>query len=242
MTAQLAIPATTFVLQAVIEQALKRAYGLSLTPPTVSIAPPPRSDPLRPPPPGSDPEATSVLLFLYHVAPNPGWRNIYDPPVDSSGTRVGNAPLVLDLHYLVAATGNDLEREAVLGITLHALNRLGIIPRDNIKNILSGIAVPPSPAKLTDLIGTEKLWEQYEQITVSLQALDADTLSRLWTGFQSPFRPSMGVVATTVALDIDETFAPGPAVKELHLATRPNLDTDPAVDPDDSLSIVTVTP
>jgi hypothetical protein len=228
VTAHFAIPATTFVLKAVIEKALAKVYGAGGNAPPVSIAPPPRSDPLRPPPNG-DPEATSVLLFLYHVTPNAAWRNIFDPPVDGAGTRVARAPLVLDLHYLIAATGVDFEREAVFGVALHALTRLGILPRLAIKAILEGVMAPPANAPLMAKLTTEKLWEQYEQITLSQQALDADSLSRLWTAFQSPFRPSAGITATTVFLDIEENFPVGPVVKEVGLAARPRLDREPVI-------------
>ncbi|UAK23297.1 Pvc16 family protein [Sphingomonas nostoxanthinifaciens] len=255
MSAHYAIPATTLVIQTLIERALKAVYGAAATAPIVSIAPPPRSDPLRPDPSGRG-ETPSVLLFLYHVAPNAAWRNTYidpefDPdsysppldylpprdratPVDGQGQRVAKAPLALDLHYLIAATGDTLEREMVFGVALHAITRLGIIPRATIKQILAGIAVPPTPS-LLQALPTEQLWRQYEQITLSQQALDADMLSRLWTAFQSPFRPSAGITASTVTLDIDEVFAPAPLVATVDITARP------AVDADATLAIDTVT-
>jgi len=229
MSAHFAIPATTFVLQGVIERALAKVYGAGQTAPPVTIAPPPRGDRAAGPANGgasADGEATGVILYLYHVAPNPGWRNVYAPVIDSSGARVGPSPLVLDLHYLLAATGSGLEREAVLGVALHALLRLGIIPRDLIKQILSDVVVPSDPTPLITKLTTEHLWEQYEQITLAPQALDADMLSRLWTALLSPFRPSVGLLATTVFLDTDEQFPDGPAVKTVTLAARPNLDSD----------------
>lgn len=240
MSAHYAIPATSFVLKAVIERALAAVYGPATSPPPVSIAPPPRADPAgggR----GAAPEPTSVLLFLYHVAPNAAWRNNFDPVIDSSGVRIARTPLVLDLHYIVAATGADLEREAVFGVALHALNRARIIPRDLIKNILTSVVVPPPPAPLMARLASEKLWEQYEQITLSQLSLDADTLSRLWTAFQSPFRPSAGILATTVFLDTEEEFPAPPSVDTVTIGARPSLDQGPA-SPDDETITITAPP
>jgi hypothetical protein len=235
MTAHFAIPATTFVLRAIIEDALTKAYGALGTPPPVVVAPPPpRQDngPAAPPP-----EPTQVILFLYHVQPNPAWRNIFDPTMDSAGNRSSRAPLVLDLHYIVAATGPDLERETVFGSAVYALHRTGIVSRPLIKAILSSVAPPAPPTKLMDLLTTEPLDQQIEQITVSHQALDADMLSRMWTAFQSPFRPSAGFLVTTVFLERTETFPAPIDVTEIDIHARPDPTPGGAL-PDDDLSVV----
>lgn len=219
MSAHFAIPATTFVMKAVIESALKAAYG-ALTPPPVSVAPPAgRPDATRGEPP---PETTQVLLYLYHVQPNAAWRNMFDPTTDSAGNRSSRAPLALDLHYLLSASGSDLEREAVFGAAVHALHRVGIVSRPLIKSILGAVAPPAVPAKLLDLLTTEPLDQQIEQITVSHQALDADMLSRLWTAFQSPFRPSAGFLVTTVFLERPEVFPAQVPVAEVDVRVRPD--------------------
>ena len=220
MSAHFAIPATTFVLRAIIQDGLAKAYGALGTPPPVSIAPPPDSGAAAPPP-----EATQVILFLYHVQPNPAWRNMFDPTMDSSGNRASRALLALDLHYVVAATGPDLERETVLGTAVYALHRTGIVSRPLIKAILSSVVPPPMPTRLMDLLTTEPLDQQIEQITVTHQALDADMLSRMWTAFQSPFRPSAGFLVTTVFLERPEVFPAPVPVKEVDVHARP--DTSP---------------
>ncbi len=117
MTVHFAIPATTFVLRALIEARLKVAYG-GFTPPKVSVEPPPR--PPASPAAAAPAEPAGLVLFMYQAGQNPAWRNMYDPHVAASGIRTGPAPLVLDLHYLLAATGADLEREVLLGVGMSA--------------------------------------------------------------------------------------------------------------------------
>ena len=67
--------------------------------------------------PAEGAEATQLNLFLYQVSPNIGWRNEALPSRDASGRhRLTNAPLALDLHYLISAYGNmDLHAVILLG-------------------------------------------------------------------------------------------------------------------------------
>src|SRR5262244_3659873 len=118
MSAHFAIPATSFVLKAIIEARLKIAYG-SFAPPKVSIEPPPRP-PAQAPGNGGAAELAGLILYMHHAGSNAAWRNMYDPHVDGAGKRFAKAPLVLDLHYALAAQGQDLEREVVLGVGMSA--------------------------------------------------------------------------------------------------------------------------
>jgi hypothetical protein len=221
MSAHFAIPATTFVLRAILEARLKAAYG-TFTPPTVSIEPPPR------PPSGSNgapaPEAAGLILYLHHAGPNPAWRSMYDPHVDSAGKPLSRPPLVLDLHYMLAAQGLDLEREAVLGIGMSALHRNGIVPRPMIAAILDPIVVPNSPTKLMEKLTKEPLDEQPESITIVQQPVDIDLSTKLWSALQSPLRPAAFYLATTVFLATDDKVVEGKAVKKLKLFQRPHVE------------------
>lgn len=225
MSVHFAIPATTFVLRAIIEARLKAAYG-TFTPPTVSIEPPPR------PPSGSNgtpaPEAAGLILYLHHAGPNPAWRNLHDPHVDSAGKPLSKPPLVLDLHYMLAAQGLDLEREAVLGIGMSAFHRNGVVPRPMIASILGPIVVPIAPMKLMESLTTEPLDKQLESITIAQQPVDIDLSTKLWSALQSPLRPSAFYLATTVFLATDEQPVVGVEVDTVRIFARP--ETDPEVD------------
>jgi Pvc16 N-terminal domain len=240
MTAHFAIPATSFVLRAIIEARLKVAYG-AFTPPKVSVEPPPR---LPAPVNGTPtPEPAGLILYMHHAGANPAWRNMYDPHVDSAGQRAGKSPLVLDLHYLLAAQGLDLEREAVLGVGMSAFHRNGIVPRPMIQQMLSAVAIPPSPVKLMDNLPGEPLADpnnQPESITISQQAVDIDMSTKLWSALQSPIRPCAYYLVTTAFLDTGETFPTGPAVDSVVIAGRPVP--DPAADPSGDDIIITTDP
>jgi hypothetical protein len=237
MNAHFAIPVTTFVLRAIIEARLKIAYA-PFAPPKVSIDPPPRPAPVAP---GTQPaEPPTLILFMHHGSPNGAWRNMHEPHVDGSGARFARAPLVLDLHYLLAATGSDLEREAILGVGMTALHRNGILPRPMIQQILGAITIPTTPTKLMDTLTGEPLHDpanQPESITISQQAFDMDLSTKLWSAFQSPMRPSAHYLVTTVFLDTTEAFAAPIPVDSVVIAGRPIV--APAADPanDDVLVI-----
>lgn len=225
MSVHFAIPATTFVLRAILEARLKAAYG-AFTPPTVSVEPPPR------PPSGSNgapaPETPGLILYLHHAGPNPAWRNMHEPHVDSAGKPLSRPPLVLDLHYMLAAQGLDLEREAVLGIGMSAFHRNGVVPRPMIASILDPIVVPGSPTKLMETLTKEPLDEQPESITITQQPVDVDLSTKLWSALQSPLRPSALYLATTVFLATDEKPVEGVEVDTVRIFARP--ETDPQLD------------
>ncbi|OLL27500.1 hypothetical protein BTH42_32160 [Burkholderia sp. SRS-W-2-2016] len=230
MSAQFAIPATTFVLRSIIEGRLKAVYGSSLTPPKVSVEPPPR--PASTPVGSAPAESAGLVLYLHHVATNGAWRNMCDPHIDGQGARFAKAPLVLDLHYMLGAYGADLEREAVLGIGMNALHRNAIVPRPMIAKILAAVAVPLVPSKLTDTLPGEPLQDpasQPESITITQMALDVDLSTKIWGALQSPMRPCAYYVVTTVFLDTDETYPPLKEVQSVSISGRPVA--DPEADP-----------
>jgi hypothetical protein len=232
MTAHFAIPATTFVLRAIIEARLKVAYG-TFSVPKVSIEPPPR--PPAPSQGNAQPEPLALTLFMHHASTNGAWRNMYDPHVDGTGSRFAKAPLVLDLHYLLAAHGSDLEREVLLGVAMSALHRNGVIPRPMIQQLLGAIAIPAMPTKLMDTLTDEPLHDkasQPESITISQHAFDIDMSTKVWSALQSPMRPCAYYLVTTLFLDTGETFPDPGLVDSLVVAGRPTVDPLAAADED----------
>jgi len=230
VTAHFAIPATTFVLRRVVQERVDLAYG-GLTPPTVSVEPPPR-------PPATSaagngqpqPEPAGLHLFLHHAAPNPAFRNAFEPHVSSAGRRTRRSPLALDLQYMLAATGADLEREALLGLGITALTRHGIVPRPKIAAILGAIVVPPVPQHLLDTLPTEALDQQPEQITVSQAPVDVDLSTKIWSALQSPLRPAAYFLVTTVFLEVTETYPAAPEVAKAVVGVRQGVGPGAALD------------
>src|SRR5277367_2181461 len=67
-------------------------------------------------------ESPQLNLYLYHVTPNPGWRNVGLPSRNSDGDRIANPPLALDLHYLLTAYGaKDFDSEILLGYAMQLM-------------------------------------------------------------------------------------------------------------------------
>lgn len=227
MTAHFAIPATTFVLKALCEARISAAYG-AFTPPPVRLEPPPRPAPT--PPTGAAPEAPALYLFLHHAAQNPAWRNMHEPTVDALGHKTAAPPLVLDLYYLMFATGADLEREILFGLGMMAFRRNGIVPRPMIQAILGAVAVPPTPARLIERLTTEPLHDpahQPEQITIAQEPYDLDRSTKLWSALQAPLRPTAMFQVTALFLDVPQQFPVVPPVTELDLRLHPRPEQGP---------------
>ena len=83
-------------------------------------------------------------LFLYQVTPNRGWRNVALPSRSAvSGERLTNAPLALDLHYVLTAYGRaDFQAEILLGYAMHLLHERPVLDRAAIRR-----ALDPEPAR-----------------------------------------------------------------------------------------------
>ncbi|MDD7942422.1 Pvc16 family protein [Actinomycetospora lutea] len=231
MSAHLAIPATTFVLRGIVQERVGLAYGTVLTAPTVSVEPPPR--PAVTPAGGNgaqtQPEPPGLYLFLHSVSPNPALRNAWEPHLGPDGARTGRSPLALDLQYVLAATGADLEREALLGLGIVALTRFGVVPRPKITSILTAQVPPDPPQRLLDALPGEPLDQQLTQITVTQLPADVDLSTKLWSALQSPMRPAAHFLVTTVILDVEETIPAGPDVDRVVVGVRPDAHHDPTM-------------
>lgn len=151
-------------------------------------------------------EKSSLNLFLYHVTPNAAWRNASLPSRNPDGERLTNPPLALDLHYLLTAYGErDLHAEILLGYGMQLLHETPVLTRDAIRRSLA----PPSPvedpastlpADLRHLF-TSELAEQLEQIKITPQTQSTEEISKLWSAFQTHYRPSASYQASVVLIE-----------------------------------------
>src|SRR5690606_23150792 len=98
MSTALAIAAVTAVLKDLLYNGVIDHLPPGMNDVQVSALPPDRIK-------TNDEEPSRLNLFMYHVTPNMGWRNVGLPSVDSQGNRVTNPPLPLDLHYLLTGYG-----------------------------------------------------------------------------------------------------------------------------------------
>jgi hypothetical protein len=135
---------------------------------------------------GSD-SASQVNLFLHQVTPNPGWRNVGLPSLDTNGsTRLKNPPLALDLHYLLTVyAGGDGEAEALLGYAVQLLFEYPVLSRNQIRSTLSGL---PPTHPLRTLLPTSGLADQIEMIKITPDALGREEMAWIWTALKADYR------------------------------------------------------
>lgn len=179
--------------------------------------------------PANGAEPGALNLFLYHVAPNPGWRSADLPAYSGAGQRVASPPLVLDLHYLLAAYGGpDLLPDLLLGRAMQALHETPILSRDALEALLP----PPLPNDpdpgFKKYLAESGLAGQPELIKISQEPLDLDGWNKLWTACQAAARPAAAYKVTTVIIEGGRPPRSALPVKAAALVTvpldRPRID------------------
>ncbi|MEP6762792.1 MAG: DUF4255 domain-containing protein [Gemmatimonadaceae bacterium] len=149
-------------------------------------------------------ETSRINLFMYHVSPNPGWRNIGLPSRSAAGDRTSNPPLALDLHYLVSTYGaNEFDAEILLGYAMQMMHETPVLTRDAIRRTLApaspvGGGILPGP--LNTLVASE-LADQVEQIKLTPETMSIEEVSKLWTAIQSHYRPTAAYQASVVLIE-----------------------------------------
>jgi len=149
-------------------------------------------------------EPTQLNLFLHRVSANAGWRNEGLPGRDASGRqRLANAPLALDLHYLLSAYGaGELHAEVLLGYAMQWLHERPVLTRESIQTALTPSPLPGTP--LERALADSGLADQIELIKITPEYLDTEEMSKLWTATQSHLRPTAAYRATVVLIEAGE--------------------------------------
>jgi hypothetical protein len=176
-------------------------------------------------------EQSQLNLFMYMVTQNTGWRNQNLPSSNSQGDRISNPFLALDLHYLLSAySPNELHPEILLGYAMQLLFENPVLPRDAIRKSLQ----PPQtvsggglPANLRSL-STSGLADQVEMIKIIPVTLTTEEISKLWTAFQTKYRPTTAYIATVVLIESKKSIQSAPPVKTRKIVVSPL--NQPAVD------------
>ncbi|GAB2502764.1 DUF4255 domain-containing protein [Pseudoxanthomonas sangjuensis] len=162
-------------------------------------------------------------LFLHQVTPNSGWRNAALPSRTPSGERATNAPLALDLHYLVTAYGReDFQAEILLGYAMHVLHERPWLDRASIRTALNSNPLnvgmlPPAFQALSQ----SDLADQVEAIKITPAALGTDEMSKLWSAIQSHYRPTAAYQVSVVLIE-----GTRPARSPLPVLSRGRVDED----------------
>jgi len=217
MSTALAIAAVTAVLKDLLYNGIIDHLPPGLNDVQVSALPPDRLL-------TNDQEPSRLNLFMYHVTPNIGWRNVGLPSFDSQGNRVTNPPLPLDLHYLLTGYGApEFHPEILLGYGMQVLHDTPVLTPAAIRKALNPttpVGGGGIPVGLRDL-ATSGVGDQIESIKVCPEGLNPDELSKLWTAFQARFRPTAAYQASVVLIEGRKTTRPTLPVRERLLYVMP---------------------
>jgi hypothetical protein len=201
MSNALAIAATTATLQAILSKAIGGDPDLSDTAYT-----------MLPPDKARTGHTTNQLnLFLYQILPNAAWRN-WNAPTQVKPGESGMPPLAINLHYLLTVYGRDNDNSQpfdhhLLGRAMSTLHDHALLGPDEIR-----LAFPGSD-----------LERQVERVRITLQPLTIEEISKLWTGFATQYRLSVGYEVSVALIDSTQ-----PVRAPLPTLTRGAKDSGPA--------------
>ncbi|MEP6613763.1 MAG: DUF4255 domain-containing protein, partial [Mucilaginibacter sp.] len=170
-------------------------------------------------------EKSQLNLFMYMVSQNQGWRNQNFPSMNANGDRITNPYLALDLHYLLSAYSPfELHQEILLGYAMQLLFENPVLPREAIRKSLTspvggftGGTLPPNLRALS----TSGLADQLEMIKIVPEVLNTEEISKLWTAFQTNYRPTTAYRVTVVLIESEKSVKSALPVKQRNLYVQP---------------------
>jgi hypothetical protein len=145
--------------------------------------------------------SNQLNIFLYQILPSAAWRNMDVPQLIKPG-ETGIPPLALTLHYLMTAFGRENDNSQpfdhhLMGSAMSILYDHALLGPDEIK-----LAFPGSD-----------LERQVERVRITLQPLSIEEISKLWTGFATQYRLSVGYEISVALIDSAQpTRTPLPAL------------------------------
>jgi hypothetical protein len=141
---------------------------------------------------------TALSLFLYRVTLNEHLRNA----ARTNGYLNGQAPLSLDLHYLLTVWADSaLAEHAILTWAMYELHRRPVLDRSSL-----------SP---------EAEWASDDVIHVVPAELSNEDVMRIWDALEPPYRLSVSYVARVVRVDPDRAGEGRPVVATRFEASGP---------------------
>jgi hypothetical protein len=156
----------------------------------------------------ADDPGTTLSLFLYRVTVNEHLRNLRPPGV----RQTENAPLSLDLHFLLSVWADSaLAEHTLLAWTMRELY---------LQPVLSLSSLSP-----------EAEWSAADAVQLVPAELPTEDLMRIWDALTPPYRLSVSYIARMVRIDAERIPDALPVV-----ASR--LSFDPAMPPPAELEAV----
>jgi hypothetical protein len=222
MSNALAIGAVTAVIQNLLENGLIRqgiSGQLGGRPTVTVLSPNPESNNNG----GGQNLDDRLNLFLYQTALNSGWQNVGLPSRNSSGDRVSNPPLAIDLHYLLTAYSQEaFHAEILLGYGMQVLHETPVLTRDAIRTALRNlVASTNNPTSAQRTLSTADLAEQVEQIKISLHQMSTEEMFRVWSAIQTQYRPTTAYHVSVVLIETQRSTKSALPVRDRQLLAIP---------------------
>jgi hypothetical protein len=221
VSSPLAIGAVTAALRRLLEKIALPLIPSSITGTTVSVIAPALIRPET---------ETRLNLFLFHVTENAAWRNSALPSHAPDARRLTNAPLALDLHYLLTAYApGDYAAEVLLGAGMHAFHETPVLSRDYLLEIFTKPdATGALPTGTFKDVGASELAEQVELIKITPETMTPEEMSKLWSALMTGYRPTVAYHVSVILIERQAPLkAPLPVLRRGPLdegvVVRPNL-------------------
>ncbi|AFZ12023.1 hypothetical protein Cri9333_1114 [Crinalium epipsammum PCC 9333] len=178
MSNSLAIAAVTKTLRNLIAKGIADEIGSG----SVTARPPDKAR-------DNSDSGNQINIFLYQTLPNAAWRN-QDLRNRVKPGETGQAPLALNLYYLITAYGqdnDDILSHRLLGTAMRVLHDHCILNPIEIKNALA----------------ESDLQNQIERVRINLVTLSLEELSKLWSCFQTQYRISTAYEVSVILIESD---------------------------------------
>ena len=169
-------------------------------------------------PTGAD-EPARLNLFMYYASLNPALRNEGLPSRNSQGTALSNPPLAVNLHYLISAYGStQLDPEILLGWAMKVFHDTPVVPRLTIQNALDALNGTSTEGTL---IADSSLANQIEHLRITPETLTTEEIYRLWSAFQTHYRPTTSYQVSVVVIQDTTPFASSLPVRKRTVTVMP---------------------
>jgi len=216
MSDYLAVGGVSAVLTALLNNALSNGG-----PATVLVSPPGITNKAPDMIATSSDELPQLNLFMYYASINPALRNIGLPSIDSNGSQLSNPPLAINLHYLVTAYGaNAFDPELLLAFAMQVFHNTPVVPRDVIQSALSALS-SGTPTSEQKLVSGSTLASQIEHIRITPETLTTEEIYRLWTAFQTHYRPTTSYQVSVVLIQDTQSYQSNRPVQNRALVAMP---------------------
>jgi hypothetical protein len=179
MSNALAIAAVTATMEAILSSAITSDPALTDT--TFSALPPDKAR--------GTITTNQLNLFLYQILPNAAWRNM-SPPQSVKPGESATPPLALTLHYLITVFGRENDNSQPFD---HHL--MGLAMSTLYDHALLG------PQEIATAFPGSDLERQADRVRITLQPLTIEEISKLWTGFATQYRLSVGYEVSVTIID-----------------------------------------